>query len=109
MPNVLLEAMASSKPVVATAVDGTRELIVHGREGFLVSLDDDESLATHLGRLMDDRGLSRDMGAAGRRRVLSHHSLEANTQQHLQLYEQVLAQPARRNRSTSSGSNFNDG
>lgn len=46
MPNVVLEAMAASLPVVATNVDGTQELLKDGESGWLVGTEDAEALAS---------------------------------------------------------------
>lgn len=48
MPNALMEAMSAGKPVIATAVDGNRELIDHGRTGWLVEPENPEMLARAL-------------------------------------------------------------
>src|SRR5690606_28347096 len=52
MPNVILEAMAAGRPVVATAVEGSRELVVPGRTGWLAAPEDVESLAGALGEAL---------------------------------------------------------
>ncbi len=49
MPNVVLEAMAAARPVVATAVGGTRELVQHGRTGFLVPVGRPDLVAYRVG------------------------------------------------------------
>lgn len=53
MPNVILEAMAASLPIVATAVDGTRELIQDGVTGRLVPPRDSAALATAISDMLD--------------------------------------------------------
>ena len=87
MPLVVLEAMAQGKPVVATAVGGTPELVVDGETGLLVPPDDAEALAGALGRLLSDPELAQRMGAAGRARVERDFSLAASTARVLALYE----------------------
>lgn len=93
MPNVLLEAMACGKPVVATAVDGAREIVDDGDTGFLTSPGDDVALAKALIRLAEDPTLRTDMGTVGRMRVIAHHSPALNLQRHIDLYERLLARP----------------
>jgi glycosyltransferase involved in cell wall biosynthesis len=68
-PNAVLEAMAASKPVVATRVGGTPELVEDGATGYLVPVGDDAAMAARVLELASDRALRRCMGAAGRVRA----------------------------------------
>jgi glycosyltransferase involved in cell wall biosynthesis len=86
LPLVVLEAMAQAKPVVATAVGGTPELVVDGETGLLVPPGDARALAEALGTVIADRELARRLGDAGRRRVLAEFSLSAMTDRVLGLY-----------------------
>ncbi|HEX75071.1 MAG TPA: glycosyltransferase family 4 protein [Dehalococcoidia bacterium] len=63
---VLLEAMASGKPVVATDIEGYASLLTHGEEGLLVPPRDEEALARALLSLLNDESLRHWMGAKGR-------------------------------------------
>ncbi|HEY3283976.1 MAG TPA: glycosyltransferase family 4 protein [Armatimonadota bacterium] len=67
MPNVVLEAMACGLPVVATAVEGTEELVSEGRSGFLVPPSQPRALAEALSRLSQDPGSRQRLGEEGRR------------------------------------------
>ena len=91
MPIVVLEAMAAGKPVVATAVGGTPELVVDGETGILVPPRDPEALAEALGALLDDPERSRRLGEAGRARVLERFSEEAMTRRILEVYDELVA------------------
>ncbi len=66
LPRVVMEAMACARPVVATNVRGSRDLVRDGESGLLVPLGRPEPLAEALLRLIGDRALARRMGAAGR-------------------------------------------
>jgi glycosyltransferase involved in cell wall biosynthesis len=66
----VLEAMAAGLPVVATRVGGLPEAVEEGVSGLLVPRRDPAALSAALGRLLLDDGLAREMGEAGRRRVL---------------------------------------
>lgn len=63
---VLLEAMASGKPVVATDIEGYTSLLAHGEEGLIVPPRDEKSLARALLSLLNDEPLRHQMGAKGR-------------------------------------------
>ena len=70
----LIQYMASALPVVASPVGANREIVVPGETGFLAETDAD--WIASLSRLAQDPELRRRMGAAGRRRVTEHYSLE---------------------------------
>lgn len=72
LPLAVLESMAASLPIVATAVDGLRETI-HAEAGILVPTGDPCALAAALIRLLGDDDLRRKMGEAARRDVLRRH------------------------------------
>ncbi len=75
-PNVLLEAMASGLPVVATRVGGIPDIVRHGETGFLVEPGNEEAMVDALASLIDDADLRTRMGAQARRFVLENHSTE---------------------------------
>ncbi len=91
LPLVVLEAMARRRPVVATPVGGTPEVVADGETGFLVPPRDPRALAEALRRLLDDRELRERMGEAGRRRVAESFSAEAMERRILEIYDEVLA------------------
>ena len=68
-PRAVIEAMAMGRPVVATDVGGTREAIVEGVTGFVVSPGDAEALADRIGRLAGNEAMRAAMGQAARRRA----------------------------------------
>jgi glycosyltransferase involved in cell wall biosynthesis len=69
MSNALLEAMATARPVVATAVGGTPEVVTDGTSGLLVPADDATAIASAVARLLDDGALAARLGAAARQTV----------------------------------------
>lgn len=69
MPNVVMEAMALGKAVVATDVNGARELMVDGSTGIIVPPRDPAALATAIGTLIDDPARRMAFGNAGAARV----------------------------------------
>lgn len=91
LPNVVMEALAAGKPVVATRVGGVPELVEEGKSGFLVPPKDPEALARAMLRLMD---LSLEerlrMGERGRRHIEENYSLERVVDQWEALYKELL-------------------
>ncbi|HEY7116360.1 MAG TPA: glycosyltransferase [Tepidisphaeraceae bacterium] len=84
LPFALLEAMASGLPIVATAVAGVPELVLHGETGFLVQPADPTGLASALRTLMASEELRASMGMAGQERVereFSQRSMLAKTEE----------------------------
>lgn len=75
-PNVLLEAMASALPVVATSVGGVPEIVQEGKNGFLVKPGDEDGLCGALGRLISDSEGRLEMGKAARKYVELNHSID---------------------------------
>jgi glycosyltransferase involved in cell wall biosynthesis len=69
LPWVVLEAMASARPVIATPQGVIPEVMVDGATGFVVETEDAESLAERILRLASDPEMARQMGASGRRRI----------------------------------------
>jgi colanic acid/amylovoran biosynthesis glycosyltransferase len=78
VPTVLMEAMASELPVVATHVMGVPELVDDGRSGFLVPPARADVLADALEKLVTDRGLRLEMGRAARARVEADYDLRSS-------------------------------
>jgi glycosyltransferase involved in cell wall biosynthesis len=75
LPYSLLEAMACAKPVVSTAVNGCKELVIDGETGFLVDVGDACSWADRVNQLIANQQLAQAMGSAGRLRVETKYSL----------------------------------
>lgn len=73
---VIVEAMAASKPVVATRSGGPEEILEDGKTGFLVPIHSPESMATSVLKILHDVRLANDMGKNGRQRVESTFSLK---------------------------------
>ena len=75
VPVVLMEAMASARPVVTTRIAGVPELVEHGVSGRLVPPGDVEALAEALREVLCDAGLRARMGAAGRAKVCAEFDI----------------------------------
>ena len=86
MSNAILEAMAMQRPVVATDVGGTGEVVQDGRTGFLVPARDPDALAAALERVLEQPVRAREMGARGRDVVVEGFSARAMVRQMEALY-----------------------
>lgn len=75
MPNVVMEAMATGKAVIATDVNGVRELMVDGETGLIVPPQDPLTLAEAIQKIIDDESVLRTYGENGLRRVRGHFTL----------------------------------
>jgi glycosyltransferase involved in cell wall biosynthesis len=84
IPNVLVEAMAAGRPVVASALTGVRELIDHEVHGRLFTPGDDAGLTEQLELVVADPEVTRSMVEAGRTRVEQEHDRDRCTRE---LYE----------------------
>ncbi len=78
LPTVLLEAMASGRPVISTALSGIPEIIVDGETGRLVEPGAVEPLAGAIADVLSDLDRAESMGRAGRRRVERLFDLHEN-------------------------------
>ncbi|GAA5179326.1 glycosyltransferase family 4 protein [Niveibacterium umoris] len=86
MPRALLEAASCGKPMVATDVPGSRELVVDGVNGLLVPPGDPAALAAAILALLDDPARAARMGAQARADVLAELSDERIVARTLQVY-----------------------
>ena len=77
LPRGILEAMLLAKPVVASNVTGSNEVVTHGETGSLYTFGDIDALAAHLADFLRHPERARALGEAGRRRVGAHFSIEA--------------------------------
>jgi L-malate glycosyltransferase len=89
LPLAILEAMAASVPVVATAVPGIQELL-EKEGGVLVPLDDVEELEKVLDRFIEDPHLRERVGQKGREWVFNFYSLQTYLQRWQALYEELI-------------------
>jgi glycosyltransferase involved in cell wall biosynthesis len=90
MPNVVLEAMAASRPVIATSVEGTEELVLPEQTGWLVPPGDPESLGAALLEASHDPELCRRLGRNGRIRIECEFSLDRTVASYDRLWSGLL-------------------
>ena len=95
---VPLEAMACAIPVVASAVGGLIDTVVHGKTGLLIPPRDPAALAAALSELLHNPGYARRLGAAGKQRAAARYSwnrVALDTEKAYQLALGTAAAPAR--------------
>lgn len=90
-PVVLIEALAAARPVVATAVGGVPEVVVHGETGLTVPPSDPGKLAEGMLTLLRDRSLAEQLGQAGRRHVYPRYDSSRLANDMRNLYRRELA------------------
>ncbi len=91
IPVVLMEAMATGKPVVSTQQSGIPELVEDGVSGFLCPAGDAEALAEALITLAEDAELRNTMGKAGRSYVEQHFNIRETSRQMAQVLKEAAA------------------
>jgi glycosyltransferase involved in cell wall biosynthesis len=91
LPNVVLEALASGTPLVATPAGGIGSVVAHGRTGLLVPERDVQALAAALARLRDDPAAGRALGEAARRLVAGQFGWGAAAARFEHAYDRALA------------------
>jgi len=87
---VLLEAMASGKPIVASDINGYRLVMEHGKQGLMVPEADAGAFASALLKLLKDKDLRLKMGAAGRRTAVEKFSWDLVARQVEEYYLQLI-------------------
>jgi glycosyltransferase involved in cell wall biosynthesis len=90
IPTSLLEAAASGCPIVATNVPGCRDVVINGKNGWLVEPEDPESLAEALWKLIKDKDMRMKMGMRGRQIVLEKFTTALINTQTLAVYRELL-------------------
>jgi glycosyltransferase involved in cell wall biosynthesis len=88
-PIAPLEAMAVRRPVVATAVGGTPELVADGETGLLVPAGDVDALAAAIRRLLDDPQLASELGERGRARLEERFGEDAMVERVVAIWERA--------------------
>jgi glycosyltransferase involved in cell wall biosynthesis len=90
---VVIEAMASARPVVATAPGGPSETVLDGVTGYLVKPSDPTAIVSAVEDLLAKPEQRAHMGEAGRARACEFFALSRYVKQFEDLYEQILNRP----------------
>jgi glycosyltransferase involved in cell wall biosynthesis len=91
LPLSVLEAMAAGRPVVASAIGGTDEVVTAGETGLLFPPGDAPALAQALRRLFADPDLANRLSGAARVRVRNEFAAEIMTRRVEAIYEELLS------------------
>jgi len=94
LPNVMLEASYLGVPIVATDAGGTREVVEHGKTGWLVITRSKSALAAGIRHFLEDPAAFRAMAMAGRARIESMYSIEERTLAQAKCYMDLASDPA---------------
>ncbi len=92
LPNAVLEAMACSNPVVATAVNGVVEVIEEGSTGYLLPPRNSARMAEAVIKMLASPQNMKEMGRKGRERVTNHFSVEQQINKFEELYYSLYAE-----------------
>ena len=87
---ILLEAMAMGKPIVATDIDGIKEVLADGEAGLLVPPRNMEALSDAIITLLGNEGKSYQMGMAARKIVKEEFGVDVMVQKVEKVYDDML-------------------
>lgn len=102
LPLVAVESLASERPVVATAVDGTNEVVVNEKTGLTIPPGDPEQLASAILRLLRQPKLAKELARAGRQWVLERFSQDRQIQLTQEFYLNIWQGHLRKKRAEPS-------
>ena len=92
MPRIIIEAMASGKPVIATDIRGCREEVVHDLTGLLVPVGDSKALSGAMVRILSEPELACRMGSEGRRRAEALFDERDVLDRQVHVYQELVRQ-----------------
>lgn len=90
LPISLIEAMAAGLPAIGAAVEGIRDVITHGKNGFLVPLDDVDALKNSLLALIADDTLHSAIGLAAMQTVKERYTLKRCLDKYEELFSNAV-------------------
>lgn len=91
LPMVLLEAMSTALPVIATNVGGIPEIIKNEENGLLIQSQDEKEMATAMEQLIVDKQLAKQLGTGARQTAVEQYSLDTISNQYSILYNNILS------------------
>jgi glycosyltransferase involved in cell wall biosynthesis len=94
LPLSAIEALAAARPLVATDVAGTREVVINEQTGLLVPPADSSALATAIRRVLREPQLGRRLGINGRAWVETNFDVKKQIAETVDVYLELLSRPA---------------
>ena len=85
-----MEYMAAGKPSIVTDGGGSRELVLDGHTGFLVSASNPQAVAARIELLLNSSDLGKQMGRAGQARLFDKFSLEQLVENTMRMYRETV-------------------
>ncbi len=89
MPNALMEAMAAGCPVIASKIDGIRDLVVDGQTGWMIEQEDINNLAQAILYALSNRGEAYQCGLQAQESIRKNYTINNM----LDAWEQILSSP----------------
>ncbi len=89
-PKTLCEAMACGLPCIATDVPGNRDVIQHGKTGWLCESTEPESIRSAIETLLSDDNLRKKLGDNARKFIEDHYSLDIACEKEMDVYQQAI-------------------
>jgi len=90
-PNVILEAMASELPIVATNIGGTNEVIQDGKNGLLFPVKDVDALANAMTKILKSEKLTLALSKAAREDIVNRgYTWESCAKKYIDIYNKRL-------------------
>lgn len=90
LPRAVMEAMAAGLPCVVMDAGGNSEAVVEGQTGYVAPLEDGVKFTEGLTRLLEDEGLRKKLGTAGKKRAFALFNPKRLAAQYEELYRSVL-------------------
>jgi glycosyltransferase involved in cell wall biosynthesis len=94
LPLAAVEALAAARPIVATEVGGTPEVVLNDQTGLLVPPNDSAALAQAIHRVLSNPPLARRLGTSGRRFVERHFDVRLQIDRTMGLYAEMIGKAA---------------
>jgi glycosyltransferase involved in cell wall biosynthesis len=89
MPNAVLEAMACEKTIIATPVGGIKDILVDGKNGVIVNVNDPSMLAEKVVELLDDPKKCASLGKYARELIVNKFTPEKELEANAEIYRNL--------------------